>query len=588
MYSFNPEDAERFAYNMHARVKRQSDQLMFEWCPACNGGGKDKNTFYISLKTGQFECKRSSCGYKGNMITLARDFSSVFDLGNDVRRYYNIDNFNGRFRKFRADHVDSRDPAIAYMATRGISEAVCRKYEITSKEGSDNIIVFPFRDQDGEIRFIKYRNTEHKKGDPGSKEWCETNCMPILFGMQFCDPDKPLVITEGQIDSLSLAEAGIDNAVSVPTGANGFTWVPHCWNWIQQFKKVIVFGDCERGHITLSDELQRRLGDKLYTVKIEAYKGCKDANDILLAYGKQSLLDAVLSAENKPSGNIKDMSEVKRMNIENMPCVSTGFTELDKLLSGGFHYGNLVILTGKCGDGKSTLSGQLMIQAVRQDVPVLAYSGELMDWYFKNWIDRQIIGRKFISNDDGLKINNWYRNKFMLVDTTNIEDGMSECEYLKKAIQEAVDTYGVRFVCVDNLMSAINAASKTIYGDQSQFICDLAKMAKDNDIIIIVIAHPRKDGSGNENDTISGSADITNRADIVLRYQRPNKDRPDGAERELALTKNRLTGRLTGANPIPLWFDDESKRISDKQGVFGGSYIEDGFLNTSEDEEVPF
>ena len=64
--------------------------------------------------------------------------------------------------------------------------------------------------------------------------------------MNHCNPDNPtLVLTEGQIDSLSVAEAGIENAVSVPTGAKGFTWIPYCWDFLSQFKTLVVFGDCE-------------------------------------------------------------------------------------------------------------------------------------------------------------------------------------------------------------------------------------------------------------------------------------------------------------------------------------------------------
>ena len=75
--------------------------------------------------------------------------------------------------------------------------------------------------------------------------------------MNHCNPDNPtLVLTEGQIDSLSVAEAGIENVVSVPTGAKGFTWIPYCWDFLSQFKTLVVFGDCENGRITLLEEMQ--------------------------------------------------------------------------------------------------------------------------------------------------------------------------------------------------------------------------------------------------------------------------------------------------------------------------------------------
>ncbi|MFR5790588.1 MAG: hypothetical protein ACLUFA_09425 [[Clostridium] leptum] len=59
----------------------------------------------------------------------------------------------------------------------------------------------------------------------------EKDTKPILFGMKQCVDFGTLVITEGQIDSLTLADCGIKNAASV-TGALGFTWLENCWDWI--------------------------------------------------------------------------------------------------------------------------------------------------------------------------------------------------------------------------------------------------------------------------------------------------------------------------------------------------------------------
>lgn len=40
--------------------------------------------------------------------------------------------------------------------------------------------------------------------------------------MKQCVGFDRLIITEGQIDSLTVAECGLDNAVSVPTGGQWF------------------------------------------------------------------------------------------------------------------------------------------------------------------------------------------------------------------------------------------------------------------------------------------------------------------------------------------------------------------------------
>ena len=68
-----------------------------------------------------------------------------------------------------------------------------------------------------------------------------------------------VIITEGQIDSLTLSECGVENAVSVPTGANGFTWIPHVWDWFSKFKEIVIFGDYEKGKMTLLDEMSKKI-----------------------------------------------------------------------------------------------------------------------------------------------------------------------------------------------------------------------------------------------------------------------------------------------------------------------------------------
>ena len=191
---------------------------------------------------------------------MARDFN--FSLGTEFDNYY----YNRKqYKKLPTKPIQSKDEAVKYMASRGISEEITKKYEITVQKDEKSILVFPFKDENGELQFIKYRNINPDR--KGSKEWCEANCKPILFGMAQCNPEnKTLVITEGQIDSLTLSECGIENAVSVPTGALGFTWVPHCWEWMNKFETLIVFGDFENGSMTLLEDLKKRFKGSIKAV----------------------------------------------------------------------------------------------------------------------------------------------------------------------------------------------------------------------------------------------------------------------------------------------------------------------------------
>lgn len=198
IYEFTSEDAHRFARHVGIQTKIHGDELFFRTCPYCRPGHVkgNMNTFSINLKTGQFKCLRASCGVSGNMITLSRDFD--FSLGNEVDEYFRP---RKRYRKLKQPEktIIPKDPAIKYLESRGISEEVARKYEITTQTEHDNVLVFPFYDENSILQFVKYRKIDFDPEKDRNKEWCEANCRPILFGMKQCSEDhETLVVTEGQ------------------------------------------------------------------------------------------------------------------------------------------------------------------------------------------------------------------------------------------------------------------------------------------------------------------------------------------------------------------------------------------------------
>lgn len=602
LYDFVPDDAFRFAKEQGIPAKPHGDELRLKQCPYCKGTTNDKNTFAINLTTGQFKCLRASCGAHGNMITLARDFN--FSLGTEVDEYYRQKRQYRNLTNYPRPEVRTR--AVEYLEGRGISKAITERYGITTRKDNESILVFPFFDEDGKMQFVKYRNTEYTKETGGNKEWCERNCKPILFGMDQCNMDNPvLILTEGQIDSLSVAECGIENAVSVPTGAKGFTWVPYCWDFLRKFQTLIVFGDHENGHITLLEEMRHRFGGTVKHVRPDDYMGCKDANDLLRKHGKDAVVAAVAQAEPVKNIRIMDLSDVLKKSMSDMEKISTGFRALDRKL-GGFFFGQLIILTGERGLGKSTLGSQFCVQAVHQGETAFMYSGEMEDWYVQDWFDRQAAGPKYINKTitnlgsdvytvDGNYIDNihqWYQGRCYLYNKSIIGEA-EEDETLIKTVENAVKQYGCRVLLLDNLMTAMDDdMSSDLYRQQTAFVRKLALMAKQYNVLIFLIVHPRKAGAGErKNDDVAGSSNITNLADVVMWYKAAGQD--DDCDRFLDVMKNRLNGE-TGSG-IPLWFDKASKRISERAGWFGWSYgwqaqgLVDASADWSEfDEEIPF
>ena len=598
-YEFNPDDARRLASFTGIRTWERGDELFFKNCPICGGHGKgNEKTFSINLKTGMYKCFRDQCQAKGNMVTLARTLD--FDLGSEFREYYKPKKRYKPFPKPK-EPIKPKPAAIQYLESRGISKKTAERYEITTRDDNDKILVFPFYNENGELDFIKYRKTDFDKERDTNKEWAQPNGKTILFGMKQCDTSSgTVIITEGQLDSLSVAEAGYYNAVSVPTGATGMTWIPHCWDWMQKFNRIIVFGDHEKGHITLLDDITLRFRKAIYHVREEDYKECKDANEILQKHGVGQIKRCIENAVQIPVQDVIDLADVEDVNIFELEKLATGIYKLDKLLYGGLPFGGVHLVSGKSGNGKSTLASQILINAREHGYRCFAYSGELPNYLFKGWMNFQVAGRRNIfeyQNDlygntnynisdinKGL-ISEWYRNYIWLFDNSKI-DGR-ETQDLLKITETVIQRYGVRVILLDNLMTAMTMESSKgsdQYERQTEFVNQLRSLAVKYNVIILLVAHKRKNNlSENENDEIAGSSNIANLAMLTLTYER-GKD-CDGNQRLLKVAKNRLFGKIE-TDGFVMNYDEKSKRIygdgDDLDKEYGWNPDSDGFVDADD------
>ena len=205
-----------------------------------------------------------------------------------------------------------------------------------------------------------------------------------------------------------------------------------------------------------------------------------------------------------------------------------------------------------------------------QSVPTLVYSGELPNYQFKNWIDLQIAGADnliphlsngreyFTMKNDEIKesIREWYRDLLYIVEDGDLPTGQTELDLIETAIYR----HKIKFCLVDNLM-CLAEYGESIYQNQGKVVKRLKEIATAAQCTILLIAHERKMQSSDLSDNVSGSADITNRADVVLRYARSAEDNSGYIE----IAKNRLFGTLAkvaNKDQIITSFDTVSRRIS--------------------------
>lgn len=606
-YELKESDIYDFAESQRIRVKVVGDEIRFNICPYCRGGKnykKDLGTFSINRKTGQYECKRESCGVKGNMITLARDFD--FQLSDEFSTYYRKKPTYRTLPQPKTEIIPKL-AAVSYLESRGISEDTAKAYKVTVQTDKESVMCFPVYDESGKMVNVKYRNLNYTKDKKnGIKEWYEQNCTPYLYGIQVWDGTYDrMILTEGQLDAMSCHESGIPNSFSVPGGAKGFTWYPPSYEFVSEFKEMIIFGDYEHGKITLLDEMKQRFGGVIKHVREEDYKDCKDANEILLKYGKEQIQKCIENAVMLPVTDIIELADVEDVDISKLEKLRTGIKQLDRLLYGGLPFGGVHLISGKPGSGKSTLASQILVEAIENGYKIFAYSGELPNYMFKAWLFYQIAGgfHVFESGDDvheprGFSISennrnamsNWIRGKAYIYDNSQIDE--EEHQALLKTTEDAIRRYGCRVILIDNLMTALDlemTQGDDKYERQSKFVKKLTRIALKYNVLILLVAHKRKNNfSTNQNDEISGSGDIANLGMVTIAYDK--SDDIDESERLIKVSKNRLFGKVNNEGFL-MKFDERSKRIygdgDDKDREYGCFRHDDGF---SEDDmtEIPF
>jgi twinkle protein len=586
------------------RVK--GEELVPAVCPFCQGGEHhDKYTFAMNKHTGAYNCKRGSCGAQGSFRQLCEHLGEEADPPGgshyEIRR--------PAVPVYRKPEIKLGDPESAvkaYLASRGISEATWRKRGVSEADGN---IAFLYR-QDGELVLLKFRRP--RKVEPGERKmWREKGGKPVFWGMDDCQPDLPLVIVEGEMDALSLEECGIPNVVSVPGGAEDLACVDHCWDWLQRFRQVVIWPDTDSPGLEMSRKLIRHIGAwRCSVVQTDA----KDANELLLKAGKQAVVEAVLSATEVPMAGLIRLADVKPFDLETAVRVRSSIPAINAII-GGYMEGQVSVWTGNSGSGKSTLLGQELLMAVNQGFRVCAFSGELPAAVFRYWTDLQAAGpgfvqaredevRKILGNQDTLvhharpdvvpKIRAWYRNRFFLHDAL----GATSEEKLLEVFTYAAMRYDCKVFLVDNLMTTAFAGSeRDIYHKQSQFVGRMVDFSHRHECHVHVVAHPRKTEGKLSRLDISGSGDITNRADNVFSLHRtpPEESRPGDPAATLTVLKNRFYGR----QDAEVWLDFQPschrfvQRSVNADLKFGWQTAADvpdelAILGHEVDEEAPF
>lgn len=226
------------------------------------------------------------------------------------------------------------------------------------------------------------------------------------------------------------------------------------------------------------------------------------------------------------------MTDVQYVDMSKLVAIPTGYKELDKKII-GLLMGDVTVLSGLSGSGKSSWIDCVVLNAVQRGYKVGIWSGELQDFRFQSWIDQISAGKNYVCKKEGYEnyyyapkdianqINKWLEGKLFLY---NNNYG-SKWQQLFADIKTLVENEGTQLIVLDNLMALqIDSYDGDKYTQQTRFINDLKEYAKAKNIHVILVCHPRKEGGFLRKESISGTADLTNLADSVIIIHRIGKD----------------------------------------------------------------
>lgn len=502
------------------------------FCPQCHNERRDKRdrSLSINLATGEFNCHY--CGFSGCAAEREEWERRPWHNTAPIRRA------KPEYKKPAPRPIAPvSERALKWFAGRGISSATLTALKITEgqewmpqKNGQANTVQFNYY-LNGELV-----NTKFRTGDKCFKLVSGARLIPYnIDAIKGC---KECIITEGEMDALSFYECGRRDVISVPNGANAN--LGYLDDFIEEYfedKEVIYIAvDTDTKGTELRDELLHRFGIERCRV-LEYGEGCKDANEHLQKYGRDSLLACIAAApEIKAEGvfTVSDFEQSLDALFQHgmQKGVTIGHGNFDRLLS--FETKRLCIVTGIPGSGKSEFIDEIaerlnMRYGWRwayfspENAPLAYHAAKLIEKFTgKHFNAKSLTYGEYKQAKEHIEANFSFISP---TDNYRVDNILEKAKYL-------VRRRGIKGLVIDpynRLETEQGQRSETLY--ISELLDKLTTFAQINDILIILMAHPTKQPKNKDGVVeaptlydISGSANFYNKADfgIVVHRDRIN------------------------------------------------------------------
>jgi twinkle protein len=548
----------------------------------------------MSEATVLFKGPCPKCGSSDACATYSDGHEHCFSMGCDhhTRAQDGHEPTQNRSQRVSTDFTPMEGECQA-LPKRGISEETCKHFGYTvgaDPKSGRFLQLAPYTDAQGRVVAQKWRSASKDFGVFGKLK----DALPLFGQHLWRDGGKKVVITEGEIDAMSVSQMQGNKwpVVSVPNGAQGAKKaLQGALEWLEKFDEVILmFDQDEPGRDAVAECAPLFTPGRCKVAKLPL----KDANELLKAGRGAEIIDAIWGAKAYRPDGVVSASDLVDLAGAELPVGYPWFLDRLTELTHGRRDGEVYALGAGTGVGKTDWFTQSIAFDVDQGFTVGALYLEQSPVETMRRVAGKRVGK--LLHVPGAATDDERRaalkalgdtGRFFLYDNF----GAIDWETVKGKLRYMIVGLGCKMIYLDHL-TAMVAQEEDEKKAIDSIMAELAGLAKETGAIIHFISHlatpegrPHEEGGRVTIRHFRGSRAIGFWSYFMFGLERNQQaDEEDDVGTVFRVLKDRNTGQATGKT-IRLRYDPETGLISqaDEESPFG-----DATASTTTDQRPEF
>lgn len=516
-----------------------------------------------------------TCGSKDNLVTYADGHRFCYTPGCGLKETSKVDHQANKMEtKPKGSAVPFTD---SHMAEGLKARKLKLKYlqmfgYFVHKANGKTAHIAPYYDQSGRMVLQKYRSPEKEFWFTPVVDHAPQPKACQLFGQQVWGErfDRKVVVTEGELDAISVAQAteGKIAVVSIPAGVgSAVDSLKANYRWLDRFEEVVLWMDNDEPGQAVVDACAQLFVGKAKTIRVE---GFKDASELLQAGQEGAVYQAVYSAVKwQPAGIVNASACTSDMEDPDAEAIAEYPWPRLQAITLGIRSKEVVYHVAGTGSGKTSALSEIMSDLIGRGIKIGVMRFE--DTRRKAQMDLMSIraNRRLhihpVPKEERLRLHAAVFGSG-LVELFDPETADWGFEAIKAYIRYMAKGLGCRVIFIDPLSFIVAGVDITDERKALDKVAhDFARIVKQYDVCLQISHHLRRpEGKAHEEGAeisvadIRGSGGIANFSMAIFGYERDQQGERTDLSR-IRVLKNRHVG-TTGIADTLKW-DDETGRL---------------------------